>query len=120
MPAARLMHRRRNARRTSRPQDGERPGADVVIRKQHLCDELVRIDAILARLRHRRRIGPDMSTDDLLDLFQEERERLFAQLRDVDAAVPENARDGNDPLQDAQIIEFRRRALASPDPVDFK
>jgi hypothetical protein len=120
MPASRLTYQRRGARRPGRPGGGGHTSADMLKRKETLCDELVRIDSVLERLRDRRRIGPDVSTEDLLELFREERDRLFAQLREVDAAISEDSRQDGDPLHDAEVIEFRRRALASTDPVDFK
>ena len=86
MPASRFLQRRRAApRRASSPQD--RTYTDAQGRSALLRDDLARIDAILERLRDRRRIAPDMSSDDLLELFREERERVVAQLQAVDAAL---------------------------------
>ncbi|GIZ51762.1 hypothetical protein [Noviherbaspirillum aridicola] len=87
----------------------------MLTRKAALCGELSRIDDILDRLRDRRSIAPDMSSDDLLELFREERDRLFAQLREVDCALAgEEATQ-----QDAQIVELRVRGTARRDVPDF-
>lgn len=90
----------------------------MLARKTILCDELERIDAILDRLRERRRIGPDMSSDDLIELFREERDRLLAQLRAVDATLAAEAAEDT-ARQDARVIDFRRRGPAVPEMPDL-
>lgn len=107
MPATtRIMHRRRSIRRTARCRDEEMGTADMFRRKEILCDELQRIGEILHRLRHRRHVGPDVSTDDLLELFLEERERLLAQLREVDATLADEETEAEP--HEGQVLEFRR------------
>ncbi|HEY8608615.1 MAG TPA: hypothetical protein VIM12_15990 [Noviherbaspirillum sp.] len=81
--------------------------------KASLCEELERIDAILERLRHRHRIGPDVSVDDLVELFCEERDRLFAQLQKLDATVAEGELNPEG-AEHAYVIEFRPGTDAGP------
>lgn len=76
-------------------------------RKTALCEELERIDAILARLRQRRSIGPDMSSDDLLELFREERERLFSELHAVNDERAGEA-DEDATRNDAHVVRLHR------------
>lgn len=115
MPASRFLQRKRAAARSSQRDWQERKNQDMLTRKAALCGELARIDDILERLRGRRAIGPDMSSDDLLELFREERDRLFEQLRDVDSALAGEA--GEETIrQEAQVIALRRHAARSDTP----
>lgn len=93
---------------------------DMLKRKETLCEELIRIDTVVEKLAQRRRIGPDVSAEDLLEIFWEERERLFAQLRQVDAVMAESEAENTDPVSYCRVIELRRSALVSDSPLDFR
>lgn len=85
-------------------------------RRALLCDELARIDMIVGRLGDRRRIAPDLSADDLLDLLREERDHLFAQLRAVDEALDSGVAEVTP--QDVDAGDLRQSASTVPDTHD--
>jgi hypothetical protein len=94
--------------------------ADVLLRKEAVCAELIRIAAVIEKLRHRRRIAPDVSNEDLLEIFSEESERLFSQLRQLDALLMDGEDENGDPVSYSRVIELRRKAIASGTALDFR
>jgi hypothetical protein len=79
---------------------------DLLALKHTVCQELARVTDTVGRLQHRQRheIAPDLSTDDLLEIFHEEHARLFRQLQAIDESLL-NLRGG--PTQD--VLEQNRQ-----------
>lgn len=62
---------------------------DLLVLKKTVCEELARVQDVLSRLQYRRQqqVAPDLSKDELLEIFHEEHERLFRQLQAIDASL---------------------------------
>jgi hypothetical protein len=90
---------------------------DLLVLKKTICEELARVKEVLARLqyRHQQKVAPDLSKDELLEIFHEEHERLFSQLQAIDASLLK-AEEGSAPglLEQHRQIERWRNTLAAP------
>lgn len=98
------------------PNGTEYRSQDLMVLKKTICEELARVNEVLSRLQYRRQqqVAPDLSKDELLDIFYEEHERLFRQLQAIDASLLE-AEDSTAPclLEEHRQIERWRNTLAT-------
>lgn len=91
---------------------------DLLVLKKTICEELARVNEVLSRLQYRRQqlVAPDLSKNELLEIFFEEHERLFRQLQAIDASLLE-AEDTTAPdllEQHRQIERWRSTLAAAP------
>lgn len=98
------------------PNGTEYRSRDLLVLKETICKELARVNAILSRLqyRHQQQVAPDLSRNELLDIFHEEHERLIRQLQAIDASLLD-AEGGTAPglLEEHRKIERWRNTLAA-------
>ncbi|MEC4717837.1 hypothetical protein RY831_01625 [Noviherbaspirillum sp. CPCC 100848] len=98
------------------PNGTEYRSRDLLVLKETIREELARVSNILSRLQYRRQqqVAPDLSKDELLEIFQEEHERLIRQLQAIDASLLE-AEGGTAPglLEEHRKIERWRHTLAA-------
>ncbi|WP_151636109.1 hypothetical protein [Noviherbaspirillum aerium] len=64
-------------------------GRDLLVLKKTLCEEIARVNEVLLRLQYRCQhlVAPDLSKDELLEIFREEHARLLRQLQAIDASL---------------------------------
>lgn len=88
--------------------------ADLLRIKETVEGELARIDSVLGKLDHRlkRQVGRDLSSEELVLIFVEERTRLQAQLEAINLSLEPDF-SSCDPIEYNRSMEATRDALLS-------
>jgi hypothetical protein len=91
---------------------------DLLVLKKTICDELARVKEVVSRLQSRRQhlVAPDLSKDDILEIFYEEHDRLSRQLQAIDESLvkAEEPTAPNLVEQHRQIERWRSTLAAVP------
>lgn len=98
-------------------------GRDLLVLKKTVCEEIVRVNEVLLRLqyRHQHLVAPDLSKDELLEIFREEHDRLQKQLQAIDASLLKAA-DAAAPnlVEEHRQMERWRNTLATIPPTAMR